>query len=75
MLIVIIWVVVIASPFMLLIAIAIKIYDGGPVFYKQPRLTRDNQIFMILKFRSMKIDSEEQGAQLANPCNRQCGRK
>lgn len=50
---------------MLLIAIAIKIYDGGPVFYKQPRLTRDNQIFMILKFRSMKIDSEEQGAQLA----------
>ena len=40
---------VIASPFMLLIAIAIKIYDGGPVFYKQPRLTRDNQIFMILK--------------------------
>lgn len=58
-------VIVIASPFMLLIAIAIKIYDGGPVFYKQPRLTRDNQIFMILKFRSMKIDSEEQGAQLA----------
>ena len=56
---------VIASPFMLLIAIAIKIYDGGPVFYKQPRLTRDNQIFMILKFRSMKIDSEDQGAQLA----------
>lgn len=29
---------VVASPFMLLIAIAIKIYDGGPVFYKQPRL-------------------------------------
>ena len=56
---------VIASPFMLLIALAIKLYDGGPVFYKQPRLTRDKRIFMILKFRSMKMDSEVKGAQLA----------
>ena len=46
---------VIASPFMILIALAIKLYDGGPVFYKQPRLTKDKQIFMILKFRSMKM--------------------
>ena len=35
----------IASPFMILIALAIKLYDGGPVFYKQPRLTKDKQIF------------------------------
>ena len=56
---------VIASPFMILIALAIKLYDGGPVFYKQPRLTKDKQIFMILKFRSMKMDSEVKGAQLA----------
>lgn len=56
---------VIASPFMLVIALAIKLYDGGPVFYKQPRLTRDKKVFMILKFRSMKMDSEEKGAQLA----------
>ena len=56
---------VIASPFMLVIALAIKLYDGGPVLYKQPRLTRDKQIFMILKFRSMKMDSEVKGAQLA----------
>ena len=56
---------VIASPFMLLIALAIKLYDGGPVFYKQPRLTRDKRVFMILKFRSMKMDSEVKGAQLA----------
>ena len=56
---------VIASPFMLLIALAIKLYDGGPVFYKQPRLTRDKRVFMILKFRSMKMDSEIKGAQLA----------
>ena len=50
---------------MLVIALAIKLYDGGPVLYKQPRLTRDKQIFMILKFRSMKMDSEVKGAQLA----------
>ena len=56
---------VIASPFMILIALAIKLYDGGPVFYKQPRLTKDKQIFMILKFRSMQMDSEVKGAQLA----------
>ena len=56
---------IILSPIMLITAIAIKAYDGGPVFYKQPRLTKDKQIFMILKFRSMKMDSEVKGAQLA----------
>ena len=56
---------VISSPFMLIIALAIKLYDGGPVFYKQDRLTLNGQIFKIIKFRSMKLDSEEKGAQLA----------
>ena len=46
---------IVFSLLMLVIALAIKLYDGGPVLYKQPRLTRDKQIFMILKFRSMKI--------------------
>lgn len=49
---------------MLLIAIAIKIEDGGPVFYKQERLTIDGKRFFILKFRSMRIDSEVNGARL-----------
>lgn len=56
---------IVFSLLMLVIALAIKLYDGGPVLYKQPRLTRDKQIFMILKFRSMKMDSEVKGAQLA----------
>ncbi len=55
---------VIAAPFMIVIAILIKMYDGGPVFYKQSRLTRDGEIFQILKFRSMKVESELQGARL-----------
>ena len=56
---------VIASPFMLVIAFLIKVYDGGPVFYKQNRLTKDGKVFQILKFRSMKVQSEKKGARLA----------
>lgn len=57
--------IVLASPFMLLIALAIKLYDGGPILYKQERLTRDGQPFWIYKFRSMSVDSEKNGARLA----------
>ena len=56
--------IVLASPFMIVIAIAIKLYDGGPVFYKQERLTRDGKPFWIIKFRSMTTQSEEKGARL-----------
>ena len=52
---------VIAFPFMLLTAIAIKLYDGGPVLYKQIRCTRDSREFYILKFRSMRVDAEKDG--------------
>lgn len=57
--------IVIASPFMLLIALAIKLYDRGPVLYKQERLTKDGKPFMIYKFRSMTMNSEDAGARLA----------
>ena len=52
---------VIASPFMLITAIVIKLYDGGPVLYKQTRCTRDAKEFKILKFRSMRVDAEKDG--------------
>ncbi len=57
--------IVISSPVLLVIAACIKLYDKGPVFYTQERLTRDGEIFKIIKFRSMRIDSEKDGAQLA----------
>lgn len=57
--------IVVASPIMLIIAICIKLYDHGPVFYRQVRLTRGGKKFMIYKFRSMRIDAEAEGAQLA----------
>lgn len=56
--------IIIAAPFMLVIAIAIKLYDGGPVLFKQARLTRDGKTFMILKFRSMTTDSQKDGARI-----------
>ena len=52
---------ILASPFMLVTALAIKLYDGGPVIYKQVRLTRDEKTFEIYKFRSMKVDAEKDG--------------
>ena len=56
---------VVLSPFMLAVAIAIKLEDGGPVFYKQARVTKDGQVFDILKFRSMIVDAEAQGVKPA----------
>lgn len=49
------------SPIMLVTAIAIKATDGGPVFYKQDRLTKDGKVFKVLKFRSMRVDAEKDG--------------
>lgn len=52
---------VISSPIQLITAIAIKLYDGGPVLYKQIRCTQNGREFEILKFRSMKQDAEKDG--------------
>ena len=51
----------ITSPLFLVISAAIKATDGGPVFYKQCRLTKDGRRFDIIKFRSMKVDAEKDG--------------
>lgn len=53
--------VVLASPFMLLTALAIKLYDGGSVLYKQVRCTTNGKEFEIYKFRSMVEDAEKDG--------------
>ena len=57
--------IILSSPIMLLIALCIKLYDGGPIFYRQKRQTKDAREFEILKFRSMIVDSERHGARLA----------
>ncbi len=52
---------IVTAPFMIVTAAAIKLYDGGPVLYKQVRCTRDMREFRILKFRSMCTDAEKDG--------------
>ncbi len=52
---------ILASPFMVLTALAIKLYDGGPVLYHQKRCTREEREFEIFKFRSMVVDAEQEG--------------
>jgi len=54
-------VMVVALPVMLIVALAIKLDDGGPVFYKQERVTLNGKKFSILKFRSMIVDAEKDG--------------
>ena len=58
--------IILTSPIMLIIAIAVKAYDKGPVFYYQDRLTLMGRPFKICKFRSMCVDSEKNGARLAS---------
>lgn len=52
---------IILSPLLLITSIAIKATDGGPVIYKQTRLTKDGKEFRMLKFRSMRVDAEGDG--------------
>lgn len=52
---------VVFSPAMGVIALAIKLEDRGPVFYKQKRLTRNGKVFEVIKFRSMIVNAEDDG--------------
>jgi exopolysaccharide biosynthesis polyprenyl glycosylphosphotransferase len=59
--------IIVLSPFMLITALCIKLYDKGPVLYKQVRVTRDDREFNIYKFRSMIVNAEKDGvARLAS---------
>ncbi len=52
---------IVLSPILLITALAIHLEDGGPVFFKQERVTLGGKRFMILKFRSMIVDAEKDG--------------
>jgi len=53
--------IIVTSPVMLLVSAAIKLYDGGPVFFRQARATCGGKVFRITKFRSMIVDAEKEG--------------
>ena len=50
---------IVLSPVLLVVAIAIKCQDGGPVFFKQERLTKGAKVFGMYKFRSMCVNAED----------------
>lgn len=49
---------VLVSPILLISALLIKITMPGPVVFRQERIGKDNRLFYILKFRTMKVDKE-----------------
>lgn len=55
---------IILSPLLIAISIAIKLESSGPVFFRQERVGRFGQIFRIHKFRTMGVDAERRGLQI-----------
>ena len=50
---------IITLPLIIIISIIIKLYDGGSIFFKQERVTENNKIFNLYKFRTMVEDAEK----------------
>lgn len=48
-------------PFLLIVALLIKFYDWGPVFYKAPRVGKNGKVFKMYKFRSMVMNADKIG--------------
>lgn len=57
----------VSLPVTLPVALIIKLTDGGPIFFRQLRYTRNGETFNIVKFRSMVVDAEKKGAQYTVP--------
>lgn len=61
------FILLLSSPLMLILAMLIKLHDGGPVFFRQQRLTKGidgPRVFRIIKFRSMVVDAERRGTKI-----------
>jgi lipopolysaccharide/colanic/teichoic acid biosynthesis glycosyltransferase len=56
---------VLSAPIWLVAAIAVKLQDGGPIFFRQDRSGLNGRRFDVLKFRSMVVDAERDGARQA----------
>jgi sugar transferase (PEP-CTERM system associated) len=56
------FVLALTAPFLALAALAVKLDDGGPVLYRQERVTRGGRVFRIMKLRTMTVNAETGGA-------------
>jgi lipopolysaccharide/colanic/teichoic acid biosynthesis glycosyltransferase len=55
---------VVLAPFLLLLALIVKVSDGGPVLFKQQRMGQHGRLFRIWKYRTMVVNAEQQGLSL-----------
>lgn len=49
-------------PILVVVAVLIRMDDGGPIFFLQKRATRDGKVFKVIKFRTMKVHSKNKSA-------------
>jgi len=61
--------IIILSPVLLIIAIAVKIDSKGPALFRQGRLTKNGKVFTMYKFRTMVENAEQMGTSLFNYAN------
>ena len=64
------FILIVFSPIWLIIALIIKFEDGGPIFFFQERVTEDNRLFNIIKFRSMLVSDNNEVIPTINDDNR-----
>lgn len=55
---------VVLSPLFLIVALCVKLTDGGPVFFRQKRVGLNGRVFDFFKFRSMIVDAEQRKEEL-----------
>lgn len=61
---------ILISPLLVIITIGVKISSVGPIFYRQKRVSWNNNIFNMLKFRSMAVNSEGKKVEWGNATNK-----
>lgn len=54
--------IIVLLPVLIVVAVLIRMDDGGPIFFLQQRATRDGKIFKVIKFRTMKVHSQNKSA-------------
>ena len=64
---------VLTAPVLAVVAVAIKLTDGGPVLFRQERAGKDGRPFMLMKLRSMRVDAEERLEELRELNTREGG--
>ena len=57
------------SPLMLVVALAVRLSSPGPIFFRQRRIGRDGRDFAMLKFRSMRTDAPEPSGAVSGPAD------